>query len=103
MMAAAAMQVSTIEAMERRVVCYLRHMKTPMGQFNHVLAIGTLLPLSAFRNVHEKLHVWIGWTKSTMCFALAMNACLLLAVLENATPHTIQDILWPNKLGAFSV
>jgi hypothetical protein len=61
------------------------HVETAVGQLNHVLALGALLPFATPGEVHEELNVWVARAQALVSFKLAEHAGLGLAV------HTVAN------------
>jgi hypothetical protein len=82
--------------------CYSRHVETSRGQFHHVFALGALLPLAAFGDVHEELHMRIAGAEALVVSgAFAAHTGLLFA--ENTRSGLGLDVLGTNELGALGV
>jgi hypothetical protein len=58
---------------------YLRHVKTALGQLNHVVALGTLLPLAALCSIHEELDVRVTRAQPSGALVLALYASCTFA------------------------
>ena len=56
------------------------HVKTTLGQLDHVPAFATLLPLCPLRCIHEKLYMWVTRTQSVVCAVFALHTGHFIAV-----------------------
>ena len=77
------------------------HVKAASIQFDHCVAIGTLLPLAALRKIHQELYVRVAGAKTFVTLALAQNAGFFLA--KYATGNVVDDFTGSDEFGAFGV